>query len=111
MVYLGFPSFAKGKAEFWPSPCSKVCTLQYIFEYTCSYLSSNIAFLLDRMCRSSLDVLTCCELPPELCISRTLGSQEQGTSVQNPLHVYTVILLCEKKYLFHVALLFNLVNA
>ena len=95
MVYLGFPSFAKGNAEFWPSPCGKVCNLQYIFDYPCSDLSSNIAFLLSSMYGSSLDVLTCHEHPPEWCISRTMGSQEQGTSVQNPLNVYTVILLCE----------------
>ena len=95
MAYLVFPSSAKGNAEFWPSPCGKVCNLQYISKYPCSYPSSNIAFLLDNMCGSSLGVLTCHELPPELYISRTLRSQVQGISVQSPLHVYTVILLHE----------------
>ena len=57
----------------WPSLCDKVCSLQYISRYPCSYPSSNIVFLSNSMYRYYPDVLTCCGLPPGLCISRMWG--------------------------------------
>ena len=72
-VCWGFPSFEEDNAESWPSLCDKVCSLQYISEYSCSYLSSNIVFLLGCVYGSSLDVLACHGLPLELYISKTWG--------------------------------------
>ena len=110
MVCQRFLSFKVGNSESWPSLCSIVCNLQCTFKYLCSYPSCNIVILSSSMYGYSLDVLTCHGILLELYISKIWGWQEQGTSVQNALHVYTTILWHEWRDLFHVVELSHLIN-
>ena len=94
-VCWGILSFEEGNSEFWPFLCNKECSLQYISEYPCSYLSNNIVVLWGSIYVCCLDVIACRGLPLVLSISKTWGWQEQGISVRNLLHVYIISPWCE----------------